>query len=772
MSSGSGSLAGTASVAAINGVATFSGLSISNANSSVILTASNAGVRSASTGSFVVGYGPSAIGQTDLNNNYNLATGLNLPGSSMSDGTKLFVADSSNNRVLIWNSIPSSNRAADLVLGHSNTTGASTGGLSSKSLSRPVHVFADGTRIAVADQGNHRVLIWNSYPTSSYAPADVVLGQPDMTSNTSNNGGVSAQSLSWPNQVFWVGTKFFVVDYNNSRVLIWNSFPTANGQAADLVLGQPNMTSDIPNNGGISAQTLNYPVAVHSDGTKLFVSDQENHRVLIWNAIPAITQTAADLVLGQPDMVSSAINNGGISGQTLRYPNGIHSAGGKFFVADYNNNRILVWNSIPTANQQSADLVLGQPNLTSRVANNGGTSAQSLNSPLNVFSTGSQLIVTDMANSRVLIWTAVPTVTQTAANTAIGQPDTGSMTVNSNTSLQNSFSAPGGVYSTSNRFVVADTTHNRVLIWNQPPATHSIPADIVLGQPDLSSVTANNGGVTAQSLYHPQSVCSDGTKLFVADKDNNRVLIWNSWPTSNQQAADLELGQPDMTSNALNNGGVTAQSMFRPVDCATDGTHLFVADQANMRILMWNTIPTINRQAADLAQGQGSLTQRFWLSTQAAGFDSPSSVAISGTKLIASDSSDSRVFIWNTIPTVNRQVPDVYLGQADFSTNIPNFGGLSNRSLKSPGGVRVIDGRLYVMDSGNHRIMYWNTIPTSTYAIADGVLGQPDFTSNSLSNGGLSSGFNNPTSISNFLFNGISHLLVTDTGNDRVILTP
>jgi len=37
-------------------------------------------------------------------------------------------------------------------------------------------------------------------------------------------------------------------------------------------------------------------------------------------------------------------------------------------VADTQNNRVLIWNSIPTQNNQPADLVLGQPNLPRRPA--------------------------------------------------------------------------------------------------------------------------------------------------------------------------------------------------------------------------------------------------------------------------------------------------------------------------------------------------------------------------------------------------------------------
>ncbi len=47
----------------------------------------------------------------------------------------------------------------------------------------------------------------------------------------------------------------------------------------------------------------------------------------------------------------------------------------------------------------------------------------------------------------------------------------------------------------------------------------------------------------------PQGVWIQGSKLFVADTQNNRVLIWNTIPTQNNQPADVVLGQPDFTTS-------------------------------------------------------------------------------------------------------------------------------------------------------------------------------------------------------------------------------
>ncbi len=101
-----------------------------------------------------------------------------------------------------------------------------------------------------------------------------------------------AKSVSGPQGVWIQDGKLYIADTGYNRVLIYNHIPTANGAAADVVVGQPNFDTfvqvDITQqvNQGATASNMLNPTSVTTDGTRMFVSDLGFNRVLIWNTIP------------------------------------------------------------------------------------------------------------------------------------------------------------------------------------------------------------------------------------------------------------------------------------------------------------------------------------------------------------------------------------------------------------------------------------------------------------------------------------------------------
>ena len=300
----------------------------------------------------------------------------------------------------------------------------------------PTAVASDGTHLAVADTLNNRVLIWNQIPTSIQQPPDVVVGQTTFTSAAIPGSTPSASSLRGPQGVWLQNGKLYIADTQNNRVLIYNSIPTSNGVSADVVLGQPNMTSYVQVNlaqqkTDAAANNLLNPVSVTSDGTHLFVADLGYNRVLIWNKLPTSNQAPADVVVGQPDMVSSipdnafTTNTSGVESPllckvsngvdansnptypplckyTLSFPRYALSDGTRLFIADGGNDRVLVYDSIPTSNAAPADVVLGEAN---EIVDQPTDGADTMTTPLSLAWDGENLFVADCYNQRILVFT-------------------------------------------------------------------------------------------------------------------------------------------------------------------------------------------------------------------------------------------------------------------------------------------------------------------------------------------------------------------------------
>jgi hypothetical protein len=249
-------------------------------------------------------------------------------------GGRKLVISASDHRVLIWNPTPTASGApASTVLGQPSFYD-SVPGSGAADLNTPCGVWTDGTRLAIADTGNNRVLIWTVFPTTNKQPATLVLGQPDFGSSGAPSPPTGA-TMRGPHSVYSDGERFFVADYGNSRVLVWRSFPKASGQPADLAVGQPDLAS---RGIGRVASQLNGASGVATIGDHLFVSDPNNNRVLVFAPIPTTSGRSASAVLGQP---SFDTNSAETTQTTLRFPGDLAVNGNKLYVTDMLNNRVL-----------------------------------------------------------------------------------------------------------------------------------------------------------------------------------------------------------------------------------------------------------------------------------------------------------------------------------------------------------------------------------------------------------------------------------------------
>nr|WP_225438589.1 hypothetical protein [Candidatus Frankia nodulisporulans] len=380
-------------------------------------------------------------------------------------------------------------------------------------------------------------------PPHDWTPA-VWLGAPAPGGLALPSARPSLTGLYAPRGV-WLGDDLLVVaDTGNHRVLIWAHRPRFDGAPADVVLGQPDPHSEGPAAGGRGPRRgLRLPTGVLvTDDGRLVVADAWHHRLLVWDTVPTTHDVAPDLVLGQPDATSVAPNRGGPDGSggqcgptSLYWPFGIALVGGRFYVADTGNRRVLGWSDgLPTSPDTPPDLVLGQPDPSAHADNRGGAPGPaSFRWPHDITGTDDRLLVADAGDQRLLGWTPHPGV-DTDADLVLGQPDAVTCTETPYApGRPDRLRFPYAADCDDTVLAVADTANNRVLLWEDPWAggRPASSASVVLGQPSFADTGENRwSSVCPDTFCWPYGLSLHGGRLAVADSGNNRVILWERGP--------------------------------------------------------------------------------------------------------------------------------------------------------------------------------------------------------------------------------------------------
>jgi len=293
-----------------------------------------------------------------------------------------------------------------------------------------------------------------------------------------------------------------------------------NFPAADLVLGVPDF--ETTGNGASLPSRMGQPMGLAIDPLtrKVFVTAQDQNRVLRFARIEDLNNGAnAEAVLGQINFSST----GGAPTQTgLNQPSGLHVDGlGRLWVADYGNNRVLLFLGASTlANGAAADRVYGQPDFNT-------TSADLTNSKMDrpnavYVDDDDNLWVADQNNHRILRFSSISNRSNgAAAFSVLGQLN---FTSKSTGTTNAKFDSPSGLtLDAEDRLWVVDRDNHRVLRFDDAANLASgSAASGVLGQPDF---TSNGFALSAQNLEIPVDLLTDdlGT-LWVVDSENSRVV--------------------------------------------------------------------------------------------------------------------------------------------------------------------------------------------------------------------------------------------------------
>ena len=442
-------------------------------------------------------------------------------------------------------------------------------------------VATDGQHLLVTDRDNNRILVWNTIPTSN-SPPDLVLGQKNFYTN---NPGHGLDGLNWPTQVSTGGGKVVVADSYNSRVLIWNTFPTENDQPADIELAGQGPPKSLTN--------INWPWGVWTDGTKLVESSVLTSSVLIWNTFPTQNNQSADIYLTASGKFGT--------------PRQITSDGKHLMVGDHNAKvsspdaaGTFVWNIFPTQNDQPYDYF-------------------------------------------------VP------ASSAWGQT--------------NGFSWARGVILPDGRTVLLG---EGLYIFNSFPQNAAVTPDVMIRRAGNTDFSGGDGSDVAVA----------GTRIFLSLYNPNKVVVFNSIPTSADASPDFVIGAPSLSVNTLG-----ANYFFTNPEPVTDGRSLFVASDFDGKLYVYRNLPDQSNAYPDVVYNFADV-----------GF-APWDVSLYNGTLALAGKRD--VYIWDE-PPLNGQPPDVH-----FSGHI---GSATFQDLK---GVALDSEHFYLADGAAGKIYVWNGIPSN-----------------------------------------------------------
>ncbi len=706
---------------------------------------------------------------------------------------RLFVADTSNNRVLVYN-LDADNVPLDMipdnVLGrvnyYSNALATTQSGLNA-----PTGLAFDSARnqLFVSDMTNSRIVVFDTTSITDGENAVNVLGQVNYTTATATT---TQLGLSAPRQISYdEGSKqLFVADTGNSRVIVYDLTTIVDGEGAVDVLGQDDGTVSAPSPIYIKGTAQNAAhklgmsgpsvgVVMDTVGHRLFVSDTTNNRILVYNlnGSNVLLDRTPDNVLGQLNFYTVAA---GATQSGLETPNGLafDATGNRLFVAEGAGSRVKIYDTTSITDGEEAENVIGQSTFAGTTA---ATSQIRMSQPFDVLyqnGSNSRLFVADATLNRVTVYNLATGLDHNLnATNLIGQNDglvSGPSPIYIKTAINNGptqlgISAPiiGMEMDTiDHRLFVSDTTNNRILVYNLDSNNALIDRipDNVLGQINFYSNAAAN---TQIGLNAPNGLTYDSTgkRLFVAEASGNRVKIFDVTSITNGEDAINVLGQVGFTTATA---ATTQAGMNVPtgVVYGGSGSRLYVAQNTGNRVSVYDVATITNGESAIAVLGQANHTATAAATTQA-GMNVPYDVALSGsttTTLFVSQGTGNRVTTYDVTSITDGENAVKVLGQANFTATAA---ATTQAGMNAPRGIAYdsVGKKLYVSQTTGNRVTVYNTAD----GISDGenavsVLGQANFTATAAAT--TQGGLNAPTGA--YIDRANARLYVPQSGASRV----
>ena len=527
---------------------------------------------SVATSNGKTGYGLNETGDILLSgygfDNAGGANKLNHPVSISANYGKLAVTDRFNNRVLIWNTIPSSNTPPDLVLGQANFTTHNSGtGLNNMDFPGQVVITPDG-KVLVADSDNNRVLVWTSFPASSGQSADYALP----ITNYVNFGD------SWPWGVWSDGTKVVVTATVAKAVLFWNAFPG------------PSTSPDVV----LTSSQVGTPRSILSDGNYVMLGDENangpcvgsngTRSTHVWTSWPTSSRDPDACI---DNWLAGIIHDSKIygiaaGGETMYFYDELYTStqelqvnvkianpgeghrwaggddggatvvDGKLFVAEYNGNRISVFDTIPTSPTEKPDWAL----LANEPTDYPLIDEFIIQNPI-IDSNGSMLFVSSDFDRSLSIWKQLP-------GSSGATPDI----------VMRRFDQPPWDLVVHGKEVYL-AGGNSVFGWSD------IENTINTGNYSFDLNEKSIGNVTFQGV---RGIAYNGSYFAVADAGSDTIYIWEGVP-GNSDSPTYSL------PNLANLGRIDMNDTHLAIGCYPGGSSFKVLELSSLSSPSYQTVP-------------------------------------------------------------------------------------------------------------------------------------------------------------------------------------
>lgn len=575
------------------------------------------------------------------------------PSAIATDGTNLYVTDSSNNTI---RKIEITTGTVSTLAGSAGISGSADGNGSAAMFHMPCGITTDGTNLYVTDTGNStiRKVVITSGAVTTLAGSAQVLGGTD--------GSGSTARFSYPVGITTDGSSLFVTDTNNYTIRKV-SISTGNVTTIAGSLGIQGSSDGT----GTTAQFI-YPKGIATDGVNLFVADTSNQLIRKIEINTGVVTTLAGVagIFGATDGISTMANFDG--------PTGITISGGTLYITDAGSDKI---RKIAIA----TGAVTTQAGTRIWDSTDGTGASARFDHPEAITTDGTNLYIADSDNCTIRKAVIATASVSTIAGKVCGYSDGQGATA--------SFRWLAGITTDGINIYVADTRNNAI----RKIVIETGVVTTLAGSPG-NTVTADGIGVAAK-FDNPAGITEVNGNLYVAELNGSIRKI------------EVATGVVTTIYGSVGTGVNNTSNYYISTGITSDGTNLYLVDSGNNTVfkvdMITNAVATVAGSTGQSGSTDGTGT--------AARFNYPIGITTDGTYLYVTDTLNTTIrkiqIATGVVTTIagNVNSPKAPDDAGSPGGNIGALDGVGSAAIFSwPSGITTDGSSLFVVDRDNSRI--------------------------------------------------------------------